>query len=338
MHLLGLRVAPLLLSRLSCAVAFDAKYRLPQMLSLPTGEPIDGCTSAQLLLNQRLLWHCQTRWARCADQRIEATWLQFFAEQNAGGGPDFSTCERLEEMWLVVAGCERGSHRSAPTSARPPCAADETNFREAAVRQVCTFARTLGMCDDDAMASELRVSLSRLVANGTIAIDVLNVDWVSVALFLMLGEPDTLLFCEHYRGNRNRRFVFPSTDVQSCAEISALSATLEIVVQLELPKLHIFVSANAGAVAATVDCWVRQAFMAVLPWPQVRLYFSACFCGGIAWQISFIADVLRWSSRSLARNVPLPLLLADPDTFDGFEPDLDWQKHIATRYVQRVKV
>ena len=87
MHLLGLRIAPLLLSRLSCAVAFDSKYRLAQMLSLPGGEPIDGCTSAQLLLNQRLRWHSQARWARCADRRVEATWLQFFAGQHAGSAP-----------------------------------------------------------------------------------------------------------------------------------------------------------------------------------------------------------------------------------------------------------
>ena len=72
MYLLGLRVSPLLLSRLNCATAFDSKYDLSSAFFAEdrVGMPVDCCTDARALLTSRLLWHSQERWARHADHQI----------------------------------------------------------------------------------------------------------------------------------------------------------------------------------------------------------------------------------------------------------------------------
>ena len=347
MHLLGLRVAPLLLSRLSCATAFDSKYDLSRAFSTEdrVGIPIDCCTDARTLLTSRLLWHSQERWARHADHQREMAWLHFFAVEH-NSPLAFDACKQLEDMWLAAA-AESALRQADQGTPQPPAgslhkskpnAADEINFGAHVVASACNFAICLGL-SDQSQKSQLAGQLGRLIDDGTIVVEFLSADWVGIALFFMLGESGTRNVREEYRKNISEPFVFPTSVAASHSNIGAMCEVLETVIQLELPELHVVLSTTAHALLAAVDCWVRQAFLAVLPWSQIRLYFTSCFCGGLEWQIGFIADVLRWSRRTLVRgNAPVTFTLLDPTTFEGFEADFLWIQQLCSKRVARMCV
>ncbi|KAF0293911.1 Protein broad-minded [Amphibalanus amphitrite] len=124
-----------------------------------------------------------------------------------------------------------------------------------------------------------------------------------------------------------------------CTDELLLSGLLHHVgalVEQELPGLHTALQGGRLPLSSLCAPWLRQCYLGVLPWPEVRHYLALAVALGADYVLYFTVSVLRHLQTSLTRAAgrPLPLLAAKMTPIVGYQTreQLPYMETLCRRY------
>ncbi|XP_043229054.1 uncharacterized protein LOC122385115 [Amphibalanus amphitrite] len=174
-----------------------------------------------------------------------------------------------------------------------------------------------------------------------------GVHWFAAGMFLLYGgnlERSRQFLTAYFRVPSSAYvWVGRGNQVARCRDLctdelllSGLLHHVGALVEQELPGLHTALQGGRLPLSSLCAPWLRQCYLGVLPWPEVRHYLALTVALGADYVLYFTVSVLRHLQTGLTRAAgrPLPLLAAKMTPIVGYQTreQLPYMETLCRRY------